>query len=63
MWSTFTSRRPRTLRRSDLGVVEAGVVADLIAVDFDPLAEPHLWTNPDRVVIVIKDGEVVKDKR
>lgn len=58
-----TSDSAKILRRSDLGVVETGAVADLIAVDFDPLAEPHLWTNPDRVVIVIKDGDVVKDHR
>jgi imidazolonepropionase-like amidohydrolase len=58
-----TSDSAKILRRPDLGVVEPGAAADLIAVDFDPLAEPQLWANPDRVVLVVKDGQVVKDRR
>jgi imidazolonepropionase-like amidohydrolase len=58
-----TSDSAKILRRTDLGVVREGALGDLIAVDFDPLSEPALWTNPDRVVVVIKDGRVVKDSR
>jgi imidazolonepropionase-like amidohydrolase len=58
-----TSDSAKILRRADLGVVREGATGDLIAVDFDPLAEPALWTNPDRVVLVIKGGQVVKDRR
>ena len=58
-----TSDSAKILRRPDLGVVEPGAMGDLIAVDFDPLTEPHLWDNPNRVVIVIKEGQVVKDQR
>jgi imidazolonepropionase-like amidohydrolase len=58
-----TSDSAKILRRPDLGVVEPGAMGDLIAIDFDPLAEPHLWDNPNRVVIVIKEGQVVKDQR
>ena len=58
-----TSDSAKILRRPDLGVVQEGALADLVAVDFDPLEEPALWTNPDRVVLVIKDGQVVKDLR
>jgi imidazolonepropionase-like amidohydrolase len=58
-----TTDSAKILRRSDLGVVREGATGDLIAVDFDPLSEPQLWTNPDRVVLVIKGGRVVKDRR
>jgi imidazolonepropionase-like amidohydrolase len=58
-----TSDSAKILRRSDLGVIREGAAGDVIAVDFDPLDEPALWTNPDRVVLVIKDGQVVKDTR
>lgn len=58
-----TSDSAKILRRPDLGVVREDALADLIAVDFDPLAEPALWTDPDRVVLVIKNGRVVKDLR
>jgi len=58
-----TSDSAKILRRPDLGVLRPGAVGDLIAVDFDPLTEPQLWDNPNRVVIVIKEGQVVKDQR
>lgn len=58
-----TSDSAKILRRPDLGVIRPGAVGDLIAVDFDPLTEPQLWDNPNRVVIVIKEGQVVKDQR
>ena len=58
-----TSDSAKILRRDDLGAVREGATGDLIAVDFDPLSEPQLWTNPDRVVLVVKDGQVVKDRR
>ncbi|MHB8669241.1 MAG: metal-dependent hydrolase family protein [Acidimicrobiales bacterium] len=46
-----------------LGTVEPGKVADLIAVRGDPLSEPDLFGDPGRVVVVIKDGILVKDTR
>jgi len=46
-----------------VGTVEEGKLADLIAVAGDPLAEPELFDDPDRVVVVIKGGQVVKDIR
>jgi imidazolonepropionase-like amidohydrolase len=51
------------LRQPDLGTIAEGKLADLIAVDGDPLSEPELLDNPDRVVLVIKDGTVMKDLR
>jgi len=41
---------------SDLGKLEAGKLADLIIVDGDPLTD---LTAMDRVIAVIRDGEVV----
>jgi imidazolonepropionase-like amidohydrolase len=59
-----TATNARILRRGhELGTVEAGKLADLIAVDGDPLAEPALLDDPDRVALVIQGGRVVKDTR
>jgi len=52
----------RIMRRADrLGSIEAGKHADLIAVSGDPIAEPGLFDDPSRVMLVIKDGRVFKD--
>lgn len=40
-----------------------GRMADVIAVDGDPLAEPELFDDPYRVKLVIQGGIVVKDSR
>lgn len=58
-----TATNARILRRADLGTVEVGKRADLIAVDGDPLADPWLLADPDRIVMVIQDGRIVKDRR
>jgi len=58
-----TSASAKILRRADLGVIARGKLADLIAVDGDPLADPGIWSDPDRVVLVVKDGVVAKDTR
>lgn len=59
-----TRESARIIRRQhDLGTVEEGKLADLVAVDFDPLTDPSRFEDPDRVVLVVKDGEVVKDVR
>lgn len=59
-----TSTNARIIRRSDdLGTVEGGKLADVIAVDGDPLTEPRLFDDPSRVVVVVKGGRVEKDAR
>lgn len=58
-----TATNARILRRADLGTVEVGKRADLIAVDGDPLADPWVLADPDRIVMVIQDGRIVKDRR
>ncbi len=46
-----------------LGTVEVGKIADLIAVDGDPLADPAVLADPRRIVLVMQDGRIVRDLR
>ena len=46
-----------------LGTIEVGKLADIIAVDFDPLSKPELFADPDRVRVVLKGGVVRTDSR
>ena len=43
-----------------IGTVEIGKIADLVAVRGDPLAEPALFGDPERVVLVIQEGKIRK---
>ena len=43
-----------------IGTVEVGKIADLVAVRGDPLAEPALFGDPERVVLVIQEGKIRK---
>jgi len=59
-----TASNARIIGASDsLGTLEQGKVADLIALDGDPLTDPEVFDDPDRVVVVVKEGVVVKDAR
>lgn len=59
-----TSVNARIMRVADrIGSIEVGKLADLVAVDFDPLAQPELFDDPERVVLVVKGGRIVKDTR
>jgi imidazolonepropionase-like amidohydrolase len=58
-----TSVNAKIIGLKDVGTVAAGKYADLVAVDFDPLERPDLFDDPNRVVLVIKNGQVVKDTR
>jgi imidazolonepropionase-like amidohydrolase len=46
-----------------VGTLEPGMQADLIAVSGDPLAEPNLWRDPARIVFVMQGGRVIADRR
>jgi imidazolonepropionase-like amidohydrolase len=59
-----TTEAARLLGLSDIvGTLEAGKQADLIAVSGDPLAEPELWRDPARIVMVVQGGRIVADRR
>ena len=47
----------------EVGTLEPGLQADLIAVSGDPLTEPELWRDPARIVFVMQGGRVVADRR
>ncbi len=57
-----TSNAAKLLRLDDnLGTLEAGKLADLIAVDFDPLQNIDPLAEPENVGVVVQGGAVVKD--
>jgi imidazolonepropionase-like amidohydrolase len=59
-----TSEAARLLGLTDqVGTLEPGKQADLIAVNGDPLAEPGLWRDPARIVFVMQGGRIVADRR
>lgn len=43
-----------------IGTVTEGKLADLVAFDGDPLADPDLFDAPDRVRLVVQAGKVVR---
>ena len=46
-----------------VGTLEPGKFAALIAVSGDPLADPGLWRGPARIVFVMQGGRIVADRR
>jgi imidazolonepropionase-like amidohydrolase len=49
--------------RDEIGTLEPGKLADVVAVDFDPLAEPALFADSRHTALVVKGGEVVRNDR
>ncbi|WP_435581657.1 amidohydrolase family protein [Amycolatopsis thermoflava] len=47
----------------ELGTIEPGKRADLVVADGDPLTGIGLLSDPDHVVLVVKDGRIAKDTR
>jgi imidazolonepropionase-like amidohydrolase len=59
-----TAVNARIMRQShDIGTIEVGKRADVIAIDGNPLTDPELFDDPAHIVLVIKDGQIVKDAR
>ncbi len=46
-----------------IGTVEAGKLADLVITKTDPLRDIRSLQDSDNILVVIKDGEMVKDRR
>jgi imidazolonepropionase-like amidohydrolase len=47
----------------EVGTIEPGKRADLVAFSGNPLEDPALFEDPDAVVLVVQNGKVVKDLR
>ena len=47
----------------DLGTIEAGKIADVVAVDGDPLADIRVLQERKKIHLVMKEGEVYVDRR
>lgn len=62
--TSATSGNARIIGAADrLGTIESGKIADAIVVSGDPVTDPELFDDPARVILVLKDGEIVKDLR
>ncbi len=46
-----------------LGTLEAGKMADIIVTRTDPLRDIGSLQNPDNILLVIKDGQIIVDRR
>jgi imidazolonepropionase-like amidohydrolase len=46
-----------------VGTIEAGKLADIVVSRTDPLADIRSLENPNNLVLVVKDGKIVKDLR
>ncbi|GAB3574663.1 amidohydrolase family protein [Amycolatopsis endophytica] len=47
----------------EVGTIEPGKRADLVAFAGNPLEDPRLFEDPDAVVLVVQEGRIVKDLR
>jgi imidazolonepropionase-like amidohydrolase len=47
---------------ADTGTIEAGKLADIVAVDGDPLADPGLLGAPERIRMVMHNGSIHSDR-
>ncbi|MEU6563914.1 amidohydrolase family protein [Nocardia nova] len=45
----------------DLGTLETGKIADLVAVSVDPLTDIAALADPDAIELVVQNGRIVKD--
>ena len=44
-----------------LGTITEGKWADMIVVDGNPLEDVQLFAQPDKIVLIMKEGKIVKD--
>lgn len=47
----------------EIGTIEAGKRADIVGFDVNPLDDPSVFADRDRVTLVVQNGTVVKDTR
>ena len=58
-----TTVAAQTIGMKGVGTLEPGSWGDLIGVPGDPLADLTLLSNPDKIHLVVKGGEVIKSVR
>ena len=66
MASQMSSKPPVSSSRicglgDHLGTIAEGKWADMIVIDGNPLDDVQLFAQPDKVVLVMKEGRLVKD--
>ena len=61
---TTTKNAAEALRMSrDLGTIEAGKLADIVAVDGDPIADVRVLQEKKKIHMVLKEGRICVDRR
>jgi imidazolonepropionase-like amidohydrolase len=61
---TTTRNAARALKMDrDIGTIEEGKLADIVAVDGDPLADIRILQERKRIQIVMKEGDIFVDRR
>ena len=55
-----TGGAAKALGLDDVGIVAPGMLADLVVVKGDPLADPGLLASSENIICVMKDGRFVK---
>jgi imidazolonepropionase-like amidohydrolase len=61
---TATRNAAKALKReNDLGTLDVGKIADIVAVDGDPLADIRVLQERKRIQLVMKEGEIYVDRR
>lgn len=51
------------MRPDELGQIKEGYLADLVLVDGNPLEKLSLLQDPEKILMVMKDGEIFKNQR
>jgi imidazolonepropionase-like amidohydrolase len=59
----LATRNGGELMRMEIGQVKEGLLADLLLVDGNPLADLSLLVGPDHLAMIMKDGQIHKDPR
>jgi imidazolonepropionase-like amidohydrolase len=54
-----TSGAAEAIGLADVGRIEPGAVADLIVLDGDPLSEPAVLLDAERIRLVVQGGEIL----
>ncbi|GAA0304120.1 amidohydrolase family protein [Sphingomonas oligophenolica] len=47
--------------QGDLGTLEKGMLADLVLVDGDPMADPAIFLDTGKLLLIMKDGQLHKN--